>query len=391
MSSSRFNNFKFETKAIHSGQVPEDQTGSVSTPIFPSSTYRVGFPGDESGYVYSRWSNPTRLALEKALAALENGSHGFAFASGLAALNAVLDLLKSGDHVVAVDDLYGGTRRLFERLMRNFNLDFSYVDGRDPQNFGRAVKPNTKLFWLESPTNPLLYLVDIAAVAKIAKGHGILVGVDNTFATPFIQRPLELGADIVHHSASKYLAGHCDVIAGALVVKDEALAEKVRFNQYAVGGTLGPFDSWLVLRGLKTLHVRMERHSFNAMKVVEFLETMDLVDKIYFPGHDGKAVANGMTMPGGMVTFTLKADFESVKAFVMATEVFVLAESLGGVESLINHPASMTHSSIPKEVREKFGITDSLVRLSVGIEHIDDLLIDLRKAFEAIRTKVKRV
>lgn len=391
MSSSRFKNFKFETKAIHSGQVPEDQTGSVSTPIFPSSTYRVGFPGDESGYVYSRWSNPTRLALEKALAALENGSQGFAFASGLAALNAVLDLLKSGDHVVAVDDLYGGTRRLFERLMRNFNLDFSYIDGRDPQNFARAIKPNTKLFWLESPTNPLLYLVDIAAVARIAHERGILVAVDNTFATPFIQRPLELGADIVHHSASKYLAGHCDVIAGALVVKDEALAEKVRFNQYAVGGTLGPFDSWLVLRGLKTLHVRMERHSFNAMKVVEFLETVDLVDKIYFPGHDGKPVLNGMGMPGGMVTFTLKADFEAVKAFVMATEVFVLAESLGGVESLINHPASMTHSSIPKEVREKFGITDSLVRLSVGIEHIDDLLFDLRKAFEAIRTKVKKV
>jgi cystathionine gamma-lyase len=298
--------------------------------------------------------------------------------------------LKSGDHVVAVDDLYGGSRRLFERLMRNFNLDFSYIDGRDPQNFAKAIQPNTKLFWLESPTNPLLYLVDITEVSRIAHEKNILVAVDNTFATPYIQRPLDLGADIVHHSASKYLAGHCDVIAGALVTKDEALAEKLRFNQYAVGGTLGPFDSWLVLRGMKTLHLRMERHSSNAMKVVEYLETVDLVDKIYFPGHDGKAVPNGMTMPGGMVTFTLKADFEAVKAFVMATEVFVLAESLGGVESLVNHPASMTHASIPKEVRDKFGISDSLVRLSVGIEHIDDILIDLRNAFAAIRSKVRK-
>ncbi|HVP07338.1 MAG TPA: PLP-dependent transferase, partial [Candidatus Acidoferrum sp.] len=221
----------------------------------------------------------------------------------------------------------------------------------------------------------------------IAKAHGILTAVDNTFATPYIQRPLDCGADIVHHSASKYLGGHCDVIAGALIVKDEALAERVRFNQYAVGGTLGPFDSWLVLRGLKTLHVRMERHSVNSMKVAEFLETVDLVDRVYYPGLDGKPIPNGMAMPGGMVTFTIKADFETVKKFVMSTEVFVLAESLGGVESLINHPASMTHSSIPKEIREKFGITDSLIRLSVGLEHIDDLLIDLRRAFHAIRTR----
>ncbi|MEW6052155.1 MAG: PLP-dependent aspartate aminotransferase family protein [Candidatus Zixiibacteriota bacterium] len=386
MSQSRFKNFKFETKAIHSGQVPQDQTGSVTTAIYPSSTYRVQFPGDESGYVYSRWSNPTRLALENALATLENGTHGFAFASGLAALKAVLDLLKAGDHVVAVSDLYGGTRRLFERLMRaNYNFDFTYVDGRDPSDFEKAIKPNTRLFWLETPTNPLLHLIDIAAVAKIGKQHGILTAVDNTFATPYIQRPLDCGADIVHHSASKYLGGHCDVIAGALVVKDDALAEKLRFNQYAVGGVLGPFDAWLVLRGLKTLHVRMERHSLNAMKVVEFLETMKQVDQIYFPGRDGKPIPNGMNMPGGMVSFSLKADFDTVKKFAMSTEVFVLAESLGGVESLINHPASMTHSSIPREVREQHGITDGLIRLSVGIEHSDDLLIDLRHAFEAIR------
>lgn len=377
--------FKFETRAIHSGAIPEDGTGAVTTPIHPSSTYRMNFPGDGSGYVYSRWSNPTRAALEKALASLEGGIDACAFSSGLAAVNGVLDLLKAGDHVVAVDDLYGGTRRLFERIKRKFGLDFSYVDGTDPANFEKARKPNTKLYWLETPTNPLLQLIDIAAVAKIAKPHGILVAVDNTFATPYIQRPLEFGADIVHHSASKYLGGHCDVIAGALIWKDPGLTDQIRLNHYGVGGSLGPFDSWLVLRGIKTLHVRMERHSVNAMKVVEFLETVKQVERIFFPGHDGKPILNGMTLPGGMVSFNLKADFEQVKKFAMATKVFVLAESLGGVESLINHPASMTHSSIPKEVREQHGITDGLVRLSVGLEHIDDLLIDLRQAFAVIK------
>jgi cystathionine gamma-lyase len=378
---------KFETRAIHAGQVPEDKTGSVSTPIFPSSTYRVAFPGDESGYVYSRWANPTRNALERALAELENGRHAYAFASGLAALNAVINLLKAGDHVVSVDDLYGGTMRQFERLLRNFNLDFTYVDGRNPENFEKAIKDNTRLFWIETPTNPLLHLVDIPAVADIARKHGILTVVDNTFATPYIQRPLELGADIVHHSVSKYLAGHCDVIAGALIVNDDELAERVRFNQYAVGGTLGPFESWLVLRGLKTLHLRMERHSYNALRIAEYLRTVDIVDTVYYPGLDGKPLPNGMTFPGGMVSFTIKADFETVKRFVMSTDVFILAESLGGVESLINHPASMTHASIPKEVREAHGIGDGLVRLSVGLEHIDDLLDDLKQAFQVLHTK----
>ena len=382
-------NKRFETKAIHLGQVPEDGTGSVATPIFPSSTYRVKFPGDESGYVYSRWSNPTRLALEQALAALENGKHAYAFSSGLAALNAVMNLLKPGDHVVAVDDLYGGTHRQFEKLMRNFGLEFSYVEGENSSDFEKAIKENTRLFWIETPTNPLMKLVDIAAVAAISKERKILTAVDNTFATPYIQTPLELGADIVLHSASKYLGGHCDVIAGALIVSDDELAEKVRFNQYAVGASLGPFESWLVLRGLKTLHLRMERHSVNSMKIVEFLETMSMVDWIYYPGQNGKAVPNKMKLPGGMVSFTLKADFETVKAFVMATSVFILAESLGGVESLINHPASMTHASIPKEVREAQGIGDNLIRLSVGVEHIDDLIIDLRTAFERVRTLVK--
>lgn len=379
-----------ETQAVHAGQVPEDATHSITTPIYPSSTYRMEFPGDESGYVYSRWSNPTRKATERALADLENGSEAYLFSSGLAAMNAVLNLLKSGDHVVAVNDLYGGSIRQFEKIWKKFGLDFSYVDGTDPENFAKAVKENTRLFWIETPTNPLLELVDIEAVSKIAKEKKILLAVDNTFATPFIQRPLELGADIVHHSASKYLSGHCDLIGGVLVAKDKELAEKIFFNQYAIGAQLNPFDSWLLLRGLKTLHIRMERHSVNAMKLVEYLETVDLVDKIYFPGIDGNSIPNKMTMPGGMISFTIKADFETVKTFATVTELFILAESLGGVESLINHPASMTHSSIPKEEREARGITDSLVRLSVGIENVDDLLIDLRQAFAAIRTKIKQ-
>jgi cystathionine gamma-lyase len=383
--SDKLEGWRFETRAIHSGQVPEDETGSVTTGIFPSTTYRVASPGDESGYVYSRWANPTRCALESALAALEGGSKAFAFSSGLAALNAVLTLLKAGDHVVALDDLYGGTMRQFERVLRKFGLDFTYVDGRDPANFESATGENTRLYWLETPSNPLMNLVDIAAVSRIAKRHEILTAVDNTFATPYIQRPLELGADIAHHSVSKYLAGHCDVIAGAVIVRDDDLAERVRFNQYAVGGTLGPFDSWLVLRGLRTLHVRMERHSANAGKVAQYLSTVETVEKVYYPGLDGRPLPNGMTLPGGMVSFLMKGDFDAVKRFVTATQVFVLAESLGGVESLINHPASMTHSSIPKEIREARGIGDGLVRLSVGIEHVDDLIGDLKQAFEAAR------
>ncbi len=376
---------KFATKAIHLGRVPEDGTGSVTTPIYPSSTYRMDFPGDDSGYVYSRWSNPTRQALENTLAELENGKHAYFFSSGLAAVTAILHLLRPGDHVVAVSDLYGGTHRLFENLMRNFQISFSYVEGTDPDDFEKAIKDNTKLLWIETPTNPLLKLINIKAASAIAKKHGIITAVDNTFATPYIQRPLELGADIVHHSATKYLGGHCDVVAGAVVTRDDQLAEKLRFNQYAVGATAGPFDSWLVLRGIKTLAIRMERHSANALKVVEFLKTVDLVEKIYFPGFDGKPLQNEMSLPGGMISFTIKADLDTVKKFVMATEVFVLAESLGGVESLINHPALMTHSSIPKEIREEHGVTDGLVRLSVGIEDPGDLIADLKQAFESIR------
>jgi cystathionine beta-lyase/cystathionine gamma-synthase len=378
-------NKQFETKAIHSGRIPEDKTGAVTTPIHLSSTYEVEFPGDDAGYVYSRWSNPTRLALEKAIATMENGEKAFAYASGLASVGAVLNLLKPGDHVVAVDDLYGGIHRLFEQLMKKFQIDFTYVDGRDSSNFEKAMKPNTQLFWIETPTNPLLKLTDIKAVSEIAHKNNILVGVDNTFATPYLQKPLDLGADIVMHSASKYLGGHCDVIGGVLVVKESELAEKLHFNQYAVGGILSPFESWLILRGIKTLHVRMERHSLNSMKIVEYLETVDIVDEIFYPGQDGKKVPNNMKLPGGMVSFNINADFETVKKFAMSTKLFILAESLGGVESLMNHPASMTHASIPKEIRDERGIGDGLIRLSVGLEHIDDLLIDLRTAFASIK------
>jgi len=383
----RKHQLKLATRAIHAGTVPEDGTGSVTPGIFPSSTYRVAAPGDESGYVYSRWSNPTRAALERALADLENGSHAYAFASGLAALNAVLNLLQPGDHVVAVKDLYGGTHRQFEQLARRFGLDFSYVEGDEPSQFDAAATDRTRLIWIETPTNPLLKTVDIGAAAAVAHDHGALLGVDSTFATPFIQQPLTLDADIVLHSASKYLGGHCDVIAGALVVDDESLAERLRFNQYAVGGTLGPFEAWLILRGLKTLHLRMERHSENASAVAEYLDGAAGVGKVYFPGLDGKPLPNGMTLPGAMVSFELDGDYDAVRRLVMGTRVFTLAESLGGVESLINHPASMTHASIPKEVREANGISDRLVRLSVGLEDIDDLIDDLRQAMASAQSR----
>jgi len=381
---------RFATRAVHAGRVPEDGTNSVTTPIYPSSTYRVGFPGDESGYVYSRWSNPTRRALEKSLASLENGTDAYAFASGMAAVNAVTNLLKAGDHVVAVDDLYGGTMRLFDRLLTDFGLEFSYADGREPANFEQACRPNTRLFWIETPTNPLLRLVEIKAVSQIARRRDILTVVDNTFATPYLQQPLGLGADIVHHSLSKYLAGHCDVIGGALVTKDPTLAERLFFNQYAVGAQLGPFESWLVLRGLKTLHPRMERHCENAARIAEHLSGLDLVERVYFPGLAGEPLPNDMKGPGGMVTFSLGADFDSVKSFVMATRLFVLAESLGGVESLINHPASMTHASIPREIREQRGIGDGLIRLSVGLEDVDDLIADLDQAFAVLGSDAHR-
>ena len=374
-------NLGFATRCAKAGRIKEDGTGAVTAPIHPSSTYRVDYPGDESGYVYSRAHNPTRRALEESLASLENAEYAYAYASGLAALNALFSTLKSGDHVVTADDLYGGTHRQFERIFSpNFGIQFTFVDPTDPAVFEASINENTKMFWLETPSNPLLKVTDIEKVTAIAKKHNILTGVDNTFATPYIQQPLLLGADIVLHSMSKYLGGHCDVIAGALMTNDSELAEKIQFNQYAIGGMLGPFESWLVLRGIKTLPLRMEKHSSNAKAVAEFLTKQPMVETVLFPGLDGSPLPNKMTLPGGMVSFTLKADFEKVKTFCTGLKVFILAESLGGVESLVNHPASMTHASIPKEIREPSGVTDSLVRLSIGIEDSEDLVADLKQA-----------
>lgn len=375
----------FATRCAHAGRVKEDGTNGVTTAIYPSSTYRVQYPGDESGYVYSRAHNPTRRALEQGLASIENAQFAYAYSSGLAALNALFSTLKTGDHVVAANDLYGGTHRQFARILGpQFGIEFTFVDPSDPAIFEKSLKPNTKMFWLETPSNPLLTVTDIEKVAAIGKAHKILTGVDNTFATPYIQQPLELGADIVLHSMSKYLGGHCDVIAGALMTNDKALAEKIQFNQYAIGGMLGPFESWLVLRGMKTLPLRMEKHSANATAVAKFLTTQSKVETVMFPGLDGQPLPNKMKLPGGMVSFRLKADFEQVKKFCTSLKVFVLAESLGGVESLVNHPASMTHSSIPKEIREPNGVTDNLVRLSVGIEDAEDLTNDLEQALAAV-------
>lgn len=377
-----------ETRAIHAAEKIDGGVGAVTPPIFQTSTYRVGFPGDESGYVYSRTANPTRQALEETLAALEDGHAGFAFASGLAAVNTVINLLNPGDHVIVGDDLYGGCFRLFEKVFGKYNIIFDFVDARDSKYIEQAVMSKTKMIWLETPTNPLMHLYDIEASARIARKQNLLLVVDNTFATPSIQQPLLLGADMVVHSLTKYLSGHADTVGGAIVVNSPELAEKIGFHQNAAGAILGPFDAFLSLRGLKTLSLRMERHSYNAVKIAGYLKVRDEVDKVYFPGLDGR-LPNRMRLPGGMISFTLKGDGETAKAFAMATELFVLAESLGGVESLVNHPASMTHASIPAEVRAKRGITDNLIRLSVGLENIDDLINDLETAFKTIQDKIK--
>ncbi len=374
----------FETLAIHSADDYSGSTGAVSTPIYQTSTYKLAYPGDDSGYVYSRTSNPTRKALEQTLSSLENGTDGFAFASGMAAVNTVMNLLASGDHVIVGDDLYGGCYRLFNRLFTQYQISFSFVDGRNVENFERDMKPQTRLFWLETPTNPLMRLYDIERIAALAKKHKILVSVDNTFATPAIQRPLELGADIVVHSLTKYISGHCDTVGGAIIVKDSRLAEQIGFYQNAIGAILSPFDSFLSLRGLKTLSLRMERHSANARQVAEFLRSKSRIKAVYYPGLDNSPLPNNMTMGGGMVSFVLDANLEAVRRFVMSTKIFTLAESLGGVESLINHPALMTHASIPPKVRKERGIDDELVRLSVGLENIDDLIGDLNQALTAL-------
>lgn len=378
---------KFNTKTIHGGQQPEPATGSVMPPIFQTSTYAQSSPGQHKGYEYSRAANPTRTALENAFAALENGTHGFAFASGLSAIDCVLRLLKSGDEVIAGDDLYGGSYRMFTRLFEKYGVTFHYVDMDDVANITKAITKNTKLVWIETPTNPLMKIADIEQIIKVVKKNNttILVAVDNTFATPYLQRPLDLGADIVMHSATKYLGGHSDLIMGALIVKNEALAKELHFIQFAGGAIAAPMDSFLALRGIKTLHVRMQRHCENGKAVANYLAKHPKVDEVYYPGFENhpsyKVAKKQMSDFGGMVSFNLKdKSKEATFRFLEKTKVFTLAESLGGVESLVNHPVTMSHASIPELQRLKIGITNSLIRLSVGIEDIDDLLYDLEQA-----------
>ncbi|MGV3460812.1 MAG: cystathionine gamma-synthase [Flavobacterium sp.] len=377
---------KFNTKTIHGGQHHDPNTGAVMPPVYQTSTFVQSSPGVHSGYEYSRAANPTRTALENALASIENGTRGLAFSSGLAATDCVLRMLKAGDEVIAMDDLYGGTYRMFTRVYKDSGIKFHFVDMNDLAKFESLFNENTKLVWVETPTNPLMKLADIAAIAKISKAKKVLFAVDNTFATPYLQRPLDLGADIVMHSATKYLGGHSDVIAGALIMKDAELGEQMHFLQFATGATLGPQDSFLVLRGIKTLHLRMQRHCENGVKVAEYLEKHPKIKSVFYPGlashpfHDlaKKQMQGGF---GGMVSFTFKsgAKADAIK-FLESLKVFTLAESLGGVESLANHPALMTHASIPEDKRKEIGITDDLVRLSVGIEDAEDLIADLEQA-----------
>jgi cystathionine gamma-lyase len=380
---------RIETLMIHAGQEPDALTGAVNVPVYLSSTYAQEAPGKHKGYDYSRTANPTRKALEDCIAALEGGKHGFAFASGMAAIDTVLHLLSSGDHILAISDLYGGTRRLFDRVYNSYGLTVTYLNEFDPRAWTQALRPETRLIWLETPTNPLLRLVDIAAVARWAKQvqpsqYGSLrVAVDNTFATPYLQRPLLDGADIVVHSSTKYLGGHSDIIGGAVVVNDADLASRIGFYQNAVGGVPSPVDCFLVLRGIKTLAVRMDRHCTNAEKIAQFLKEHPAVARVYYPGfpdHPGHSIVRRqMRAFGGMVSFEVDS-LETAARVVSQTRIFTLAESLGGVESLIESPAIMTHASIPPRERAKAGLSDSLIRLSVGIEHPDDLIDDLASA-----------
>ena len=376
---------KFNTKTIHGGQIKEKGYGAVMPPIYQTSTYSQTKPGEHKGYEYSRTHNPTRTALENSLASIENGKHGLAFSSGLSAIDAVLKLFEPGDEIISTNDLYGGSYRLFDKVFKKFGLKFIFSDLQDIKEVSDLITNKTKMIWVETPTNPMMNLIDIQSLSDICKKNKVLLAVDNTFATPYLQKPLDLGADIVMHSATKYLAGHSDVILGALIVKDDQLAEKLYFLQNASGAICGPMDSFLTLRGIKTLHVRMERHCFNAEKIVNFLSNHERVDKLYWPGiptHPNHKLAKSqMSGFGGMVSFTTKdGDFKSVQEITSKFKVFTLAESLGGVESLANHPASMTHASIPKELREKTGVVDSLIRLSVGIEDHEDLILDLKQA-----------
>jgi cystathionine beta-lyase len=380
---------EFNTKVIHGGQQHDPSTGAVMPPIYQTSTYAQVSPGDHKGYEYSRTGNPTRTALENALSSIENGRYGLAFASGLAAIDAVMKLLEPGDEVISTNDLYGGTFRLFNTIFKKFGIKFHFVGMDDTGNIEKAINKNTKLLWVESPTNPMLNIIDLKKCAEISNRHQLLLVVDNTFATPYLQKPLDLGADIVMHSATKYLGGHSDVVMGALVVKDKELADKLYYIQNASGAVCGPMDSFLVLRGIKTLHVRMQRHCENGSAVAHFLKAHPKVGKVYWPGfedHPNHNIAKSqMSDFGGMLSFTLKGNkYEDAIKILENLKVFTLAESLGGVESLSGHPASMTHASIPKEEREKTGVTDSLIRLSVGIEAEKDLIDDLERVLEMV-------
>ena len=380
---------RFDTLAIHAGQSPDPTTGAIMTPVYLTSTYVQDGPGEHKGFEYSRTHNPTRFALQDCLAALEGARHGLCFASGLAATDAILHLLDAGDHVLVSDDVYGGTFRIFDKVFRRLGLEFSYVDMSDPAAIEAGFRKSTRMVWAESPTNPMLKLVDLAGLAAAAKAHGAISVVDNTFATPYFQRPLELGVDVVAHSTTKYLNGHSDVVGGAALTSDEGIFDRLRFLQNAVGGVSSPFDSFLVLRGLKTLHVRMERHAANALAVARFLEAHSQVEKVTYPGlesHPQHALAmRQMKGGGGMLTFVLRGGLEAARAFLKAVKVFACAESLGGVESLIEHPAIMTHASVPAETRERLGIADGFIRVSCGIEHVEDLVEDLERGFAAAK------
>ncbi|MDX5482975.1 MAG: cystathionine gamma-synthase [Hymenobacteraceae bacterium] len=376
---------KFGTKAIHAGVEPDPATGAIMTPIYQTSTYVQKSPGDHKGYEYSRTHNPTRTQLQNALAALENGKHGLCFASGMAAIDAIIKMLKPGDEVISTNDLYGGSYRIFTKIFQNYGLKFHFTNMQNPENVEKLINENTKMIWVETPTNPLLSIIDIKGYADMAKRHNLLLVADNTFATPYLQTPLDMGADIVMHSLTKYMGGHSDVVMGAVVVKDDELAERLAFIQNSCGGTPGPQDCFLVLRGIKTLHLRMERHCQNGRKVAEYLRSHPKVGKVFWPGFEDHAnhevAKKQMRDFGGMVSFELKGDsVEDATRVLENLRLFALAESLGGVESLCGHPATMTHASIPREERILAGLSDSLIRLSVGVEDAEDLIADLEQA-----------
>tara|TARA_B100000242_G_scaffold158676_1_gene113302 strand:+ start:3885 stop:5024 length:1140 start_codon:yes stop_codon:yes gene_type:complete len=378
---------KFATKTIHAGQKPDNSTGAIMTPIYQTSTYIQESPGKHNGYEYSRTGNPTRSALERNIAGLESGKYGLCFGSGLAAIDAIIKLLNPGDEVISTNDLYGGSYRIFTKIFAKYNIKFHFVDMSDLNNISKLISSKTKMLWTETPTNPMLNIVDISALSKVAKKHDLIFVVDNTFATPYLQRPIEHGADIVMHSLTKYMGGHSDVVMGAIVCNDDDIAEKLYFIQNSCGAVPGPMDSFLVLRGIKTLHVRMQRHCDNAKEIAEFLNKHPKIQTVYYPGlttHKNHEIAKlQMKDFGGMMSFSLKGDsLDDAIKIVSNTHFFTLAESLGGVESLCGHPATMTHAAIPKEERLKSGVTDSLIRLSVGIEDVDDLIYDLKSSLD---------